>query len=276
MNYFLNPIETIANSKKTTSQVNMKKNTTTHYSFISQNTNAVSQTLRSAELMSNTMLYTYFGYKKIVKSDAIMGTGSSARTAGAVKNSKDQMSPSPKTRTLISQPVFSYTPSKVTIEVFYYHRVRSPRIMGTNKFTTLGSNKLDVTKIQDLNTCLGLIFEKEVNLVMTQLHYPYLNSSIFAQFLANNSRSNTFMHFKNAILTYPSFNISDLPSHVAGIKIRVSGRLITERAIPRKTSKVFLLGSFNGVGNIIDYSEYTGKNELGAFTIKVWIAQRSK
>ena len=79
------------------------------------------------------------------------------------------------------------------------------------------------------------------------------------------------MHFQDSILTYPSRNASELPSYISGIKIELAGRLLTEPVVPRITTKATLFGSFSGP---VDYAKYTTKNELGAFTIKVWIAQQ--
>lgn len=118
-----------------------------------------------------------------------------------------------------------------------------------------------------VNTTLLSIYEKEVTLVFIRIHYPYLNSNIFAKYLAHNASSNTFVHFQNSILTYPSRNASKLPSNISGIKIQVSGRLLTERVIPRITKKSYQFGTASG--GVVDYAKFTTKNYLGAFTIKV-------
>lgn len=159
---------------------------------------------------------------------------------------------------LCSKPKFIYTSTKVTIEVFYYISVREKKDTfekrGTESFFSLSDS-------------LVSIYGKEVSLVFTRVHYPYLNSYIFAQYLAHNSRSNTFIHFKNSILKYPSKNISTLPACICGIKIEVSGRLVTQSVVPRISKKSYQYGS--AANAVIDYAKFTSKNFLGSFTIKV-------
>lgn len=177
----------------------------------------------------------------------------------------------------ISKPTFSHTNSKVTISFFYYTASKNSTPVHTqNKEVTTGSFRKNIS---DLSTTLAQLFQKEVNVIATRLYYPYLNSDILSQYLAHNAPSNTFMDFQEAILTNPSLHKTNLPAHISGIKVQVSGRLVTETVIPRITVKSCLIGSFqrnsNNTTQIIDYSKFTTKNELGAFTVKVWICQRS-
>lgn len=176
----------------------------------------------------------------------------------------------------ISKPNFSHTNSKVTIQFFYYTASSKNGIrthVQNNENTTFRKN------FSDLSTTLAQVYQKEVNVIATRLYYPYLNSDILSQYLAYNAPSNTFMDFQEAILTNPSLHKTNLPAHISGIKVQVSGRLVTETVIPRITVKSCLIGSFqrnsNNATQIIDYSKFTTKNELGAFTVKVWICQRT-
>lgn len=129
--------------------------------------------------------------------------------------------------------------------------------------------------------------KKEVSLVVTRLYYPYIDSFIFAQYLAYNASTKNFLNFKRSIFSKATkaFHNSDLPSHITGIKVQLSGRLKTEPEIPRITVKSMIIGSFStnsdGPSNskllslanyhnqVIDYSRFTTKNNIGAFTIKV-------
>ena len=163
----------------------------------------------------------------------------------------------------ISKPNFSYTNSKTS----FHNEVGSFR-----------------KNFSDLSITLAQLYQKEVNVISTRLYYPYLNSDILCQYLAYNAPSNTFMDFQEAILTSPSLHKTNLPAHIHGIKVQLSGRLVTETVIPRITVKSCLIGSFQTQGATnntvlsqacIDYSKFTTKNELGAFTVKVWICQRS-
>lgn len=184
---------------------------------------------------------------------------------------------------IISKPNFSHTNSKVTIQFFYY------TASATESFTgkTFSNNEQGPAyafrkNFSELSTTLAQLFQKEVSVIATRLYYPYLNSDILSQYLAYNAPSNTFMDFQEAILTNPSLHKTNLPAHISGIKVQVSGRLVTETVIPRITVKSCLIGSFQcGTNNTtldrvsIDYSKFTTKNELGAFTVKIWICQRS-
>jgi len=59
-------------------------------------------------------------------------------------------------------------------------------------------------------------------------------------------------------------------SHITGIKIKLSGRLTTQRSSPRQTVQAGRLGSSaKGTYSTVDYSQHTAKNKLGAFTMKV-------
>ena len=59
-------------------------------------------------------------------------------------------------------------------------------------------------------------------------------------------------------------------SHITGIKIKLSGRLTTQRSSPRQTVQAGRLGSSaKGAFSTVDYSQHTAKNKLGAFTMKV-------
>lgn len=177
----------------------------------------------------------------------------------------------------ISKPNFSHTNSKVTIQFFYYTTSKNSMSVHTqNNEVTVGSFRKNFS---DLSTTLAQLYQKEVNVIASRLYYPYLNSDILSQYLAHNAPSNTFMDFQEAILTNPSLHKTNLPAYISGIKVQVSGRLVTETVIPRITVKSCLIGSFqrnsNNITQIIDYSKFTTKNELGAFTVKVWICQRS-
>jgi ribosomal protein S3 len=160
---------------------------------------------------------------------------------------------------LCSKPIYAYTSTKVTVQVFYYAS-RFSSVKET--FGTKGSESLF-----SLSDSLVSVYGKEVSLTFTRIHYPYLNSYIFAQYLMHNSPSNTFVRFRDSILRYPSKNASALPASICGIKIEVSGRLVTEAVVPRVSKKTYQFGS--AASALVDYSKFTGKNFLGSFTIKV-------
>lgn len=61
-----------------------------------------------------------------------------------------------------------------------------------------------------------------------------------------------------------------VPAILTGLKVQVSGRLITERVIPKRTVKIKEAGGFKRTKNsIVDFAKYTNKNKRGSYTIKV-------
>lgn len=72
-----------------------------------------------------------------------------------------------------------------------------------------------------------------------------------------------------ASLAFP-FGEPEGVSHVTGVKVKLSGRLTTQRAAPRQTVQAGRIGSSaKGQYSTVDYSQHTAKNKLGAFTMKV-------
>lgn len=198
---------------------------------------------------------------------------------------------------IVSNPTFEANNNKVNIKIFYY--LSEGRIPNTLNFTSL--NK-EINIIMKVATKL---YNKDVSFNFTRIYYPYLNANIFCKYICHNTLSNNFLHFQNAIRKYPRFNFSavkeifvmnkfrdyvrnysdngktleygniHMPHEgigIIGVKIQISGRLATERVIPRVTKKSMVFGSLSKA-NFVDYSSYTGKNYLGSFTVKVWIGQ---
>lgn len=180
---------------------------------------------------------------------------------------------------LASKPVFSVSGDKVVINVFYY----------------LASDKaLNNSSINSLGEVLGKVFAEgqPVELRLVRLHYPYLNSYILAQYIAINTAKYNFTRIQRAIfgaLQFPLLTVSlkgsnldsTLPSYITGMKIRISGRLTTQRSVPRQTEQTAQIGSFSSshipanskASGITEFAAFSTKNQKGAFTIKVWISQ---
>lgn len=63
-----------------------------------------------------------------------------------------------------------------------------------------------------------------------------------------------------------------LPGMLSGVKLELAGRLTTQRSIPRKTVENGHTGSFTvskKLNSSLDFSQYTSKNKIGAYTMKV-------
>lgn len=173
---------------------------------------------------------------------------------------------------LASKPVFTVTTDSVIVHVFYYIPVKGQ---------TVNNNT-----VNNLGETLSKLFGKSVELRLVKLHYPYLNSYILAQYIALNTQDYTLVQIVRRIFGSMSpikgtSDIStalstDMPSNIVGIKVRVSGRLATERSRPRQTVQTAQIGSFaKGNMSLVDNASFTSKNKKGAFTVKVWISQRA-
>lgn len=172
---------------------------------------------------------------------------------------------------LSSKPVFTVTSDTVIIHVFYY--------------MPLAGQTLNNNTVNNLGEVLSGLFGRVVELRLVKLHYPYLNSYILAQHIALNAQNHKLVKILRRLFGYvaPVKNTlslevlaSTLPSHIVGLKVRVSGRLITERSRPRQTVQTAQIGSFSKSNlSLVDSACYTSSNKKGAFTVKVWISQRA-
>jgi hypothetical protein len=80
--------------------------------------------------------------------------------------------------------------------------------------------------------------------------------------------------FNNAKIFNPTKmitnKISKIPSFLSGVKIKIAGRLLTQRVIPRKTVKTISKGSLaRGKLIFLEKGRFTNKNKRGAFSITV-------
>ena len=190
---------------------------------------------------------------------------------------------------LISNPRFYHSNNKVVVNIFYY--VNVGRNMNND-------NNMESNKVLPLANVLSVLFGKEVHINITRVYYPYMNSIILAQYLVKNAPTNTFLHISEAIVSYPSLSPNTygkegeedsfvLPSYITDIRLELSGRLVTEQQVPRVTKKSSRVSNSNvnagssleesGISSesmnntVVDYAKYTHKNQLGSFTMKVWI-----
>lgn len=171
---------------------------------------------------------------------------------------------------LSSRPVFLFTNEEVVINLFYYR----PKNMALNN-----------NSINNLGELLGKIFKRRVKLEFVKLYYPHLNSNILAEYLRLNTSNKGFRKLKKTffkkkvIIKNPNSSKAlnlKLPSHIVGMKIQISGRLVTEPVRPRKTVSKVQVGPIRSDNKtiLVDYGSYTGKNAHGAYTVKVSIRQQ--
>jgi hypothetical protein len=194
---------------------------------------------------------------------------------------------------LISKPVFEITPEKVVIHLYFFvfnnasnnisnkkslisnSNLKSVEKLDSNSFLIKNSNKLN-----KICSILSLYFKKPVELELVRLHYPYFNSNILVNLLGliiNRIKVRFIMKklFKKAIIKNPTKlnrknRLTIIPSFLSGIKIRIAGRLLTHRVVPRKTIKIIRRGALaRGKVNFFDVARFTNKNKRGAFSITI-------
>jgi Mitochondrial ribosomal protein (VAR1) len=140
-------------------------------------------------------------------------------------------------------------------------------------------------KFKNLCEILNKLFKKPVELDLIRLHYPYNDSNILANFLAimiNRIKLRIIVKrlFNNAILKNKKFSstktnkLNIIPAFLSGINIKVAGRLLNNRIVPRKTVKTIRRGAIaKGKINYLDVARYTNKNKRGAYSITVSTGQ---
>lgn len=193
---------------------------------------------------------------------------------------------------LISKPVFNITPQKVVIQFFFFLIIKNnknkklkksfftwPQIKP--KFLSLNSKNLEL-----LCANLSKSLKKPVELDLIRLHSPMNDSNILANVLGRICDISYTPYifildniFNNAKIKNPSISIpksnSFIPSFITGIKIKLAGRLLKNRIIPRHTVKTTQHGSLNrSSAEIVSKARFTTKNKRGTFSISTSIGHR--
>ena len=178
-------------------------------------------------------------------------------------------------KSLIGTPVYEITPNKIIINLFYYLKKRR------NNFKNLN---LRIKQLQHLLVNLSNKINKPIELDLVRLHHPTLDSQISANaigIIANKLRkpfrviASKFFRFsriKNPTLIKNIFNKtnSNKLSFITGIRLKLGGRLITQKVIPRRSSKTIQKGNLNRCNtDIVTTSRFTAKSKRGAFSITV-------
>jgi len=127
------------------------------------------------------------------------------------------------------------------------------------------------------------------------MKYPYQDSHILAKLLALGSNLNRFRSLMGLIIKKSLIITKDLredkknddfysvvinrkkvkihktiPTVLTGLKVRISGRLLTERVIPKKTVRQKEIGGFiRDKNSLVDYALYNSKNKRGSYSVKV-------
>jgi len=146
---------------------------------------------------------------------------------------------------LISNPVFHHSTNEVQITLFYYYNDENPQVQDFVQHHYLKESKLlEVSK-----SLSSILFKKKVNLNLIRLRYPYMNSRILAQYLCGKTDKNKFSQLCDALVSKSSVKVGlfgtvgeegekyILPSYIDSIRLELSGRIGSERVVPRMTKQ---------------------------------------
>jgi TfoX/Sxy family transcriptional regulator of competence genes len=170
---------------------------------------------------------------------------------------------------LISKPIIVITPNKIVIQLFYYLN----KYYYNNKLLKNNNDKLH-------SLCLNLskIYKKPVELELDRLHYPYYDSNILSNMIGLISNIVKLRFIIKKLFSIAKIKktnnfinkYSIIPSYLSGFKLRVAGRLLTQRVIPRLTVKTIQRGTLaRGKAQFVDSARFSNKNKRGSFSITV-------
>jgi hypothetical protein len=205
---------------------------------------------------------------------------------------------------LISRPVYLFTQNKLVIFINYYSPKTSKRLSRRYvwKYNKQPSKSARILK-QELKTLINTLskfFNLKVELQLNRLKYPYQDSQILSKLLALGSNLNRFRSLMGLIIKKSLIITKDLkddkknndfynivikrrkvkihktvPTVLTGLKVRISGRLLTERVIPKKTVRQKEIGGFiRDKNSLVDYALYNSKNKRGSYSVKVWTTSK--
>ena len=179
---------------------------------------------------------------------------------------------------IISKPYFLITPENVIINLFYF----------IPKFNIKDRNFLDfnMDKLQGLSDKLSRYFKKHVKFDLTQLYSVSHNSQILINILGKLglSRRNSFTRIIGRFLKNQSSKMmfrgnlnkfSRYATILTGVNIKLGGRLMKGKIVPRRTVKKIQYGSLaRSKSNYITTARLTQKNKRGAFSFTVSIGHK--
>lgn len=184
---------------------------------------------------------------------------------------------------------FKLNEAKIIINLFYFTKT----IERNSDTLTKQENKSNIlsdlhqTKFSYLTDYLTKLFDTEVELNLVRLYLPYQDSNILVQNLNSESYNNKFIRlvsqlFKNININNNNSNLTFIdknnqfsyPSKISGVNIKLAGRPLNERIIPRLTVKRAQRGSFNKLNaRLIEKSMFTDRTKKGAFSFTVTLSQ---
>lgn len=178
----------------------------------------------------------------------------------------------------------------------------------------LPSRLVNIKRFTTSDTAITSSFNYiSIKLQLVRLYYPYFERTILSQYVSESTKNKSFSRIftkiagnlprvtvkNNALSPFYSIQafagdrVSDrvnekqayaiipcdvLPSYFSGVKIQLSGRLVTQFSIPRKTIYSNYVGEYATRSNsnkLTSQRLFTSKNRKGSYTIKTWLSQRT-
>jgi hypothetical protein len=112
---------------------------------------------------------------------------------------------------------------------------------------------------------------------LVRVRYPYMDAMILAQYLSacfdRPIKQARFLAVIRRLLqqskTVAGSSDLGLPPHLTMVKVRLSGRLMSERIAPRQTVQVASVGQG---GRHTTSAKFEAKNKRGSYTVRVWLS----
>nr|YP_009704472.1 hypothetical protein [Volvariella volvacea]AYD91361.1 hypothetical protein [Volvariella volvacea]AYD91392.1 hypothetical protein [Volvariella volvacea]AYD91446.1 hypothetical protein [Volvariella volvacea] len=171
-----------------------------------------------------------------------------------------------------------------------YRKLRKIKVNVRIKLRKLSNStliKVYPDRFKKLCEILSNLLQKPVELDLIRLHYPYNDSTILVNLLGimiNRIKLRIIIRrlFEKAVLknlnrvnkSVSGYATNIIPAFLSGINIKVAGRLLTHKVVPRQTVKITKRGaSAKGKINFSDVARFTNKNKRGAFSITITSGQ---
>nr|YP_009471401.1 ribosomal protein S3 [Trametes hirsuta]AVG72792.1 ribosomal protein S3 [Trametes hirsuta]WVH38255.1 ribosomal protein S3 [Trametes maxima] len=179
---------------------------------------------------------------------------------------------------VISTPNFYISPKIAVINLFFF--------VTNSKLAKKNFLELNLNKLQGLSNKLSKYFKKPVHLDLTQIYSVSNNTDILVNVLGKLglSRRNSFSRIIGRFFKYQSNKIffrnnqnklSKFATILTGVNIKLGGRLMKGKIVPRRSVKKIQYGSLaRSKANYITTARLTQKNKRGSFSFTVSIGHK--
>ena len=179
---------------------------------------------------------------------------------------------------VISTPLYYITPKCAIINLFF--------LVVNKKLSNKNFLDLNLNKLEGLTSKLSKHFKKPIKFELTQLYSVSHNSKILVNILGRLglSRRNSFSRIIGRFLKHQSKKIffrnnlnkiSKFSTLLTGVNIKLGGRLMKGKIVPRRTVKKIQYGSLaRSKSNYVTTATLTQKNKRGSFSFTVSIGHK--